>query len=178
MKISISGKDIPADWVSVDTHRFGQATAGPTILPYTLSIDRERVLHDFQKFHDDYVADTATHGTEDDEPVARTLEALKFPSWPELLDREPTVAAAFLAEVAFDFLNAVFSGGAGGLPHYFIRTVDRVAVRPDSVGLTGLALDYRQDLLNQIAAKMPEGTPVPRGEEPGFMSNYDIPDED
>ena len=178
MKISISGDDIPAEWVSVDTDRFGEATAGPNILPYTLTIGRDRVLHDFRNFYDDYVADTAAHGAEEDEPVARKLETLKFPAWPDLFGREPNVAAAFLTEVAYDFLNAVFSGGARGRPHYFIRTVNDVAVRPVSVALTGLALNYRQDLLDQIAATMPKGTPIPRGEEPGFMSNYDMPDED
>lgn len=178
MKISIAGKDMPPCLVSVDDHRFGDAATGPAILPYALTIAPDGVLRDFRKYYDDYIADVAALPPEDNETIARTLESLQFPPFPELLEHEPTVTAGFLAHVAYDFLNAIFTGRTGLRPRYFVRTVDHVAVRPDGVTLTGSVLDHRRDLLDQIAAKMPEGTPVPRGEEPGFMSNYDIPDED
>jgi hypothetical protein len=178
MKISIAGNDVPSGLVSVDTHRFGDLTAGSAKLTYELTMATDRVLGDFQRYYDDFVADTKAHAAEDHEPIARELERLKFPSFPGLLMREPTLAAAFLADVAYDFLNAMLTGHAGARPRYFIRTVDHVVVDPKAVALTGLVFDHRRELLDQVIAKMPAGTVVPAEEAPGYLSNFELPDED
>jgi hypothetical protein len=138
MKLSISDTAVPTQLLSVDTHRFGHGTEGSAIEPYALSVSRYRVLSDFQKYYHDYVADTAAYGANDDEPVARQLEGLQFPSFPVLFDNEPDILAAFLSEVAFDFLEALFASSQCDRPRYFIRTVDTLTVGTEGVTLEGL----------------------------------------
>lgn len=181
MEVKISGKDVSVGLVSVDTHRFGSTTGGSAIKPYALSVSRDRVLHDFQEYYDDYVADTAAYGTVPSEPVSEPLRDLKFPSFLDLFDNEPNTFAAFLTESDYDFLVALFSDGQDGRPHYFIRTVNAVTVGAESVLLEGLIFDFRYELLNKIAkqaVQMPNAKIIPPEDEPGFMSNDEPSDED
>ncbi len=153
---------------------FGELPESPYGLPYILSIDRKQAQDDFQQYYNDYVKDIETFGIEDNDATERLLKAVEFPSFQELLDKEPATASAFLLDVAYDFLNTVFTktvGTKGMPPIYFIMTVDQVKVLREYINLSGMLLDYRRQLLDRIGHDLPDSVPCDEAGY-GFNSGY------
>jgi hypothetical protein len=178
MKISIDGRDY-TDTVSVDDDWTRSHGGHDTYKTYELKISRADVQRAFSSYYEDYVRDSKAHAPEQDEQVALDLAKAGWPPFDQLMAKHVSLFQTFIADVSYDFVHAAVVAKQMPLgPLFFIRSVDEVILSTNELMLRGAALDWRQTLLNKANAKMPPGEIVPPEQQPGFMSNYDIDDED
>lgn len=175
MNIVISNENHSIDSISIAAEDFGKAPAPELSATYFLQVSQDQVLRDFEQFYDDYVKDAKTHGIDEDEVVERSLVELQFPSWTDLIETHPEAAGAFLKHVVFDLLNIVFLPKRDMQPRFYIRTVDSLEVQGEGVLLSGLAIDYRQALINRARERLPDAVPC---EQPGYGFNSGYWDEE
>ena len=144
MRIKVDGRPIAPEVIGVDPRWQPNDDFTDVTVPCTLTVTRAEVLSRFRPYYDDFVEDGREHPPEDDEPIARRLEALGWPDLDHLMALEPRVFEDLAMDVAYDLVEALLSDQRGGSARYFIFGIDAAVLGGDHLELRGVATDWKR----------------------------------
>ena len=155
MKVTVDGQPIAPEVIGVDPRWLPKVDSTRVSVRCTLAVTRAEVLFRFRRYYDDFVEDGREHPPEDDEAIAKRLEALGWPDLDHLLAREPRVFEEFALHVGYDLVEALLSDQKSGSARcYFISGIDEVALGAEHLQLRGVATDWKRTRL-KVAERRP-----------------------
>ena len=156
MRIRVDGQPIAPEFIGVDPRWQLKDDSTRVSVRCTVAVTRAEVLSKFRRYYDDFVADGRDYPPEDDEPIAKRLEALGWPDLDHLLAHEPRVFEKLALDVGYDLVEALLSDQRRrGESCYFISGIDVAALGPDHLELQGVATDPCPPMVRTHASQPP-----------------------